>query len=348
MEPRNKEQSGQFVRRTLVVIGLGAMAIAALVLVSQAVDVLLLFFAGILLGVGLRGIADLLRARTGMPEWSALLLAIVAFFIFLGGAVWLLGPHLIQGLQQLSDDIPQSIDKLNHDMEQIGWLWRGLQHAIDTVRSGMEHRLFSHLAGFFSTALGGVTGLLIIIAIGVYLSLNPELYTKGVLRLVPPRHRPRARQVISAQGHSLRWWLLGRISSMTVVGLLTWLGLLALGIPLAVTLAVIAGLLSFVPNIGPIVSAIPAVLVGLSVSPSMALYVIGVYVVVQTVESYFITPFIQQRAVAMPPALLLIVQLVMGVWVGAIGILLATPLTVAIMVLVRMLYIEDFLGDTES
>ncbi len=135
---------------------------------------------------------------------------------------------------------------------------------------------------------------------------------------------------------------------MTVVGILTWAGLMILGIPLAFTLAVIAGLLSFVPNIGPILSALPAVLVGLSVSPIMAVYVIGVYVLVQTVESYLITPFIQQRAVAMPPALLLIVQLIMGVWVGVIGIFLATPLTVALMVAVRMLYIEDVLGDTDA
>lgn len=335
----------QLVQRTLIVIGLLALVSALLVLAWQAVDVLLLFFAGVLLGIGLRGVASLLHRHTPLPPTPALIVSLVSFFLLLAAAAWLLGPHLVRGLQQLAFDIPQSVQKLGNDVAEVDWLWHTLQRAMQSFSNGIENKLFSHLAGMFSTALGAITGLLIIVALGVYLSIDPELYIRGAARLLPPSKRTRARQVLTEQGHSLRWWLLGRTSSMLIVGVLTWIGLLLLDVPLAFTLAAIAGLLSFVPNIGPILSAIPAVLVGLSVSPVMALYVVGLYVLVQTVESYMITPVIQQRAVAMPPALLLVVQLVMGVWVGVLGIFLATPLTVAIMVAVRMLYIEDALGD---
>ncbi len=348
MEPKPSLRNSDFLRRILAAAAIVSLFAVLLMLTWQAIEVLLLFFAGILLGAGLRGIADILHHKLHIPEWSALLVAILGFFVILGVAAWILGPHLVQGIERLSEDIPQSLAQLDQKLQHVEWLQRAIHRATESFGDGIKHRLVSHLAGMFSTALGGITGFLIIIAIGVYLSINPNLYVNGVIRLAPVRSRQRLRQVIAAQGHSLRWWLLGRISSMTVVGILTWAGLMILGIPLAFTLAVIAGLLSFVPNIGPILSALPAVLVGLSVSPMTAVYVIGVYVVVQTVESYLITPFIQQRAVAMPPALLLIVQLIMGVWVGVIGIFLATPLTVALMVAVRMLYIEDVLGDKDA
>lgn len=347
MAPSNLTHA-QLVHRTLVVVGLVALVTALLILAWQAVDVLLLFFAGVLLSIALRGVARLLQRYARLPEKPALAISLIGFLLLLGAAAWLLGPHLVHGLQRLASDIPQSIEKLSTDVAEVDWLWRGLQHALESFSDGIENRLFSHLAGMFSTALGTLTGLLIIIALGAYLSIAPNLYANGLVRLIPQRSRPRAREVLAAQGHTLRWWLLGRVTSMLIVGALTWIGLLLLDVPLAFTLAAIAGLLSFVPNIGPILSAIPAVLVGLSVSPVMALYVIGLYVAVQTVESYMITPMIQQRAVAMPPALLLLVQLVMGVWVGVVGILLATPLMVVIMVAVRMLYIEDALGDHPS
>lgn len=337
--------SGAFIRRSLIVVGIVALAVTLLFLAWHAIDVLLLFFAGVLLGIGLRGVAALLHERAGVPRPVALALSIIGFFLLLVVAAWLMGPHLVQGLQQLSADIPQSIERLGKDIAQIEWLWRALQHAADSLRDGIKNQLFAHVAGIFSTALGAIVGFLIIVAMGVYLSINPELYVAGLVRLLPQHKRARARAVLAEQGHTLRWWLLGRFSSMVVVGILTWIALLLLDLPLAFTLATIAAALSFVPNIGPILSAIPAILVGLSVSPMVALYVVGVYGLVQTVESYLITPFIQQRAVAMPPALLLLVQLVMGVWVGIVGIFLATPLTVALIVAVRMLYIEDVLGD---
>lgn len=184
-----------------------------------------------------------------------------------------------------------------------------------------------------------------IVFVGLYLAISPALYRDGFLRLVPPRHRPRGREVAAALRHALGWWIAGRALSMTVVGVLTLIGLGMLGIPAALPLAIIAGLFSFIPNIGPILSALPALLIGFMQSPTTALYVGLLYLGVQTVESYGITPIIQQRAVSIPPALLMTVQVLFGLLGGIVGLFLATPVTVAVITVIQMLYIRGVLDD---
>jgi predicted PurR-regulated permease PerM len=147
-------------------------------------------------------------------------------------------------------------------------------------------------------------------------------------------------------GHTLRWWLVGRIAGMIVVGFLTWIGLLLLGVPLSFTLATLAAILDFVPNIGPIIAAVPAVLVGLTESPMTGLYVALLYFAIQTLEGTLMTPLIEQRTVSLAPVLLLSAQLIMGVLFGVLGLLLATPFLVVLVIIIQRLYIEDVLGDS--
>ncbi len=187
MEPKPSLRNSDFLRRALAVVALVSLFAVLLMLTWQAIEVLLLFFAGMLLGVGLRGIADTLHHKLRIPEWSALLIAVVGFFVILGVAAWILGPHLVQGIERLSDDIPQSLAQLDQQLQHVEWLQRAIHRATDSFGDGIKHRLVSHLAGMFSTALGGITGFLIIIAIGVYLSINPTLYINGVVRLAPVR-----------------------------------------------------------------------------------------------------------------------------------------------------------------
>jgi predicted PurR-regulated permease PerM len=187
----------------------------------------------------------------------------------------------------------------------------------------------------------------VILFIGLYVAAQPGLYKNGFVRLMPLEKRNRAHEVLSAVGMTLRWWLIGKMMSMLVVGILTSLGLWLLGMPLALTLGTIAALLTFIPNIGPVLSAVPAVLLALLEGPTQVLYVLLLYLVIQTVESYFITPLIQKRMVALPPALILLAQVLLGVLVGGFGLILATPLAAAALVIVNMVYIEDVLHDAE-
>ena len=170
--------------------------------------------------------------------------------------------------------------------------------------------------------------MLLIFFIGLFLGIQPRLYIDGIVKLVTLSKRDRAREILGEIGAGLKWWLAGKLVAMVCVGGLTFLGLRLLGIGMALTLAVLAALLTFIPNFGPIIAAVPAVLIGLLEGPATALWIVGLYVAIQTVESYVITPLIQQQAVSLPPALTITSQLVMAVFVGGLGLALATPLTV--------------------
>src|SRR5690606_9115291 len=161
----------------------------------------------------------------------------------------------------------------------------------------------------------------------------------------PHEQRERVRELCTAIARALRSWFVGRLLSMTVIGIGTGIGLWIAGVPLAVPLGLLAGIASFVPNLGPILSALPGILVGLSASPQTALWALLVYVGVQMLESYLINPFIEQRVVSLPPVLLLAFEMLMGLSAGVIGLFMATPLLVSIVVIGQALYLRDMLED---
>ena len=155
---------------------------------------------------------------------------------------------------------------------------------------------------------------MIVSVLGIYLAADPELYLRGVIRLVPVGKRAGARDLLETLGHTLRWWMVGQLISMTAVGLLSYIGLRLLGVPLALILAVVAFLLTFIPFIGPLLSAIPVVLVAFSQSPTMALYTLLLYTAIQMLEGYVLTPNVQRRSVSLPPALTLPRRSCSGSW----------------------------------
>ena len=154
------------------------------------------------------------------------------------------------------------------------------------------------------------------------------------------------REVLEEAGSTLQRWLLAQLVSMGIVGLLTTLGLWLLGVPLALTLGILAALSEFIPNFGPILSAVPAVLLALVDSPRLALWVVVLYAGIQAAESYLITPLVQQRLASLPPVLVIVSQLLGGILFGFLGFALATPLLAVAMVLIKRLYVEDRLGET--
>src|SRR5690606_36802323 len=183
---------------------------------------------------------------------------------------------------------------------------------------------------------------------GLYAAVDPGLYQRGVRHLVPKHRRQRADEVLCTLGSTLRWWIVGKLASMAIVGTLIGIGLALLGVKMALLLGIIAALLALVPNFGPVIAAIPAILIAWSQSSQLALYVLVLFVAVEFAESYLVLPLIQREAVDLPPALIIVFIVLMGTLAGALGVLVATPLLAALMVLISMLYVEDRLGDTSA
>ncbi|HEY5801891.1 MAG TPA: AI-2E family transporter, partial [Burkholderiaceae bacterium] len=198
---------------------------------------------------------------------------------------------------------------------------------------------------FFSGVLGAVGNVFIITFVGIYFALQPYLYIDGFITLVPQDKRPRAREVLDEIGRTLAKWLLGKAASMLIVGVFTSAGLMMLGVPLALILGIIAGLLDFIPYLGPLMAGVPAVLIAFSDSPQTALYTVMLFAGVQLLEGYLLSPLIEKRTVSLPPALTIVMQVMFGALFGLAGVALATPMTAVLAVLISMLYVQDLLGD---
>jgi predicted PurR-regulated permease PerM len=347
--PAHDVVSAAFVFRVATAVAIALALIGVALVLVFAYDVFLLTFAAILVGILLRGLARLAARHVRIDvRWAlgivALLLVGVPLF-----AAWLAYPRIGDEVGQLADALPGAVDSLEERIAQVAWL-RPILDRLPAAASLAAPRgdVVGRITGFFSTTFGLFANLLIVVAVGAYLAANATAYRDGFVRLFPRPMRPVAGDLMNELGTTLGWWLAAKFASMAVVGALTWIGLLALGVPLAAPLALIAALLTFIPNIGPLLSVVPAVLLALVQSPLLALYVILLYAGIQLVESYLITPLIQKRMVSLPPALTIVVQLLAGVLAGGLGLLLAAPLTVAGLVLVRRLYLDRVLGEREE
>ena len=322
-----------------------AVALVLLVAVPYLSRVFLIVFGGVLLAIMLDAPARALHRIAPIPRPASVVLVAIVLAAAIGVLGWTTGPSFGNQTEQLAERLPSDLAYVESGLRDHTWGRLLLQYLPSGGLVPAPSELVGHITGAFSTTLGVLANAALVLVVGLYLALEPKLYRDGALRLLPPATRTRGRQVLGTLGRALRWWLVGRFSAMAVVGVLTGIGLMIVGMPLPLALGLIAGLLSFVPFLGPIFSAVPAVLIALGQGPMEPIYVLAVYVVVQFLESNFITPIIQERVIALPAAVLLVAQITMGAMFGLFGLLLATPLTVAAMVLVQMLYIEDVLGE---
>lgn len=329
----------RYTERVLIAVAILVTFLLGALVLRQVAVVLLLLFAGALLAVLLEGLATKLSAYVEIPYGWGLGLVVTGLTLFFVGAGWYAGPRIDEQFALLGERIPNAIEYIQSSLKKSTW-GRSLLSGIPDSEEGA-----SMVMGGVSSVLGGLSSGLVILIVGLYLAVAPSTYIDGTLRLVKPSTRDRGRDVFRVLGHALRWWLVGRIASMAVVGVLTTIGLWIIGVPLAIVLGLIAALLSFIPYIGPIASVVPAALVALAVDPGLVIYVLVVYVAVQILESNLVTPLIQEQAVSLTPVVLIGAQLLMGVLVGLVGVLIATPLAVVSIVLVQMLYIEDVLNE---
>lgn len=344
-QPANVVADRWLQKRTLIVVATGAGLLAALWALWSVAQILLLVFAAVLLAVFLRALASLVESRT--PLSMGVCLALVILLLLMGmtviGVVY--GPVIADGFYQLSRQLPQALERIRSGLGHYAWGPPLLDAAARAGGTLADPEQLAKIAGIFSTALGAIGGVFVVVVLGIYLASDPKTYREAVAQLFPPDRRQGVAEAFDHMGHALRWWLLGQIAAMATVGVLTGIGLAVLGIPFAVVLAVVAAVLDFMPNIGPLIAAVPAIMVGVSTDGATALYVALLYFVIQSLEGYLITPIIQERVLSLPPALLLTAQLVMGSGFGILGLLLAPPLAVVGMVLVQMLYVRDRLGE---
>ncbi|HEU4378253.1 MAG TPA: AI-2E family transporter [Hyphomicrobiaceae bacterium] len=326
-----------FVRRVFIVVAVGAL-IAAVWALS---DILLLLFGSVLLAIALHSIASPLQThlQTGRP--AGLALAGLLILAVVGATGFYLGPELAAQMRGLFSTLPTAANRL------AGYLQIG--SVADLLKEGTAASALGGLAAriiaWSTTAAGALASVLLVLCGGIYLAINPNLYRDGLVKLVPPSVQSNVEATLDDAGQALRRWLAGQVIAMLLVGVCSAIGLWLAGVPSAFALGLIAGLAEFVPIIGPIVAAIPAILIASTQDWQTVLLAIAVLVIIQQVESNLITPMLADRMVSIAPAVGLFAVVAMGVLFGPLGLLLGFPLAIVLDVAVRRLYVRDTLGE---
>jgi predicted PurR-regulated permease PerM len=333
-----------FVRKLLLIVGIGAFALA----LWRLSDVLLLAFGSILLALVLRGLAGIVSDRTKIPEGAAVAGVVIVLTSALAALAWLFGSQIATQFELLSQDLPQGISKLVNELRTTQWgAWIFLR-AQEVNITGATAQVTGYITAVFGSIVRTAGYLAVLLFASIYLAAQPGRYLQGFLRLLPQNRRERVGEISSLTGRTLQRWLVGQSITMAIVGTLTGLGLWGLGVPAPLALGLIAGLFAFIPYVGPILSSVPGILMAATQGPLPAFYALMLYASVHFVEGNLITPIIQAEVVELPPILTLFATLVFGLLLGPIGVLLAAPLTVVLLVLVNTFYLEDTLGDTRS
>lgn len=344
---RDREQYRYKAAWTIAILALLGLAAVLLWYVGH---VLLLLFGALLVGNVLHGLSRWVHTFSRLSyRWSLLVVLVgLAALIVLG--VWFMGPPLLAQMDELAQQIPRSLAQLRQEVSHYGWGRELLDRLADS-----NEQMSKNPSQIFFTASGVVLGsvltlaaVIAVVVMGIFLAFDPALYVEGFLLLIPPAQRDRSRCIVHCLSETMWSWMIGKALTMLIVAAALAAGLWLMGMPLWLTLGILAGLLSFVPNFGPIAGAVPAVLVALPLGWPMVLGVIALNTIVQVLETNLITPQIQHHMVLLPPALIIFAQILLGVLFGLLGVMLATPLAAMILVLVKMVYVRDILGDARG
>jgi predicted PurR-regulated permease PerM len=206
-------------------------------------------------------------------------------------------------------------------------------------------KLGANFFSIFSSTVAILGSLVIIIFVAVYIAVDPRTYRRGIMHLVPHPSRSKAGEVLDAVGVSLRRWLVAQLIGMLVIGTITTVALLLLDVRAAVALGIIAGILEFVPYFGPIISAVPAMAMGFLDGPEKALWVALAYIAIQQIEGNVMMPLLMKEGLDLPPVLTILFQAALSLVFGFVGLLFAVPLLGAVMVPIKLLYVQDVVGD---
>jgi predicted PurR-regulated permease PerM len=319
-------------------IGLAAVIAVLFLFVWFQSKLIYLIFAGFLLAVALHSFASWLEHHTPLTHKYSYTVALLAIIGAATALALLIAPRAISESGRIASTIPGAIAKARGYLDQ--WSWG--RYVVHTAQSAMNGATGgSRLTGFALGAIHAAEDLIVILVVGFFGALNPRAYQRSLIRLLPSRYRETAQLTASDVAYTLRWWIIGQLVPMVALGGGAMLGLWLLHVPLAFTLGLMTGLLIFIPYIGALLSEIPAILVALTVSPHTALYVLILYLGVHIIEGYLLTPFVQKRAVRLPPLLTILSQLIMWEIGGLLGVLVATPMAAVGLALVKTLYLHE-------
>ncbi len=326
-----------FVQKVWIVCSILALVVTLLLLFEATFNVIILIFASVLIACYFRGISSFIKNKTGWKQAITLTISIGGTFLIFAGIFWIAGATISNEAERIEEKLPGMVEEVKGLFSESGAGQEGIAKFEEWRDSGKFGTFVSRL---FNSTFGYLGDFLIIIVIGIFFTSAPNLYINGIVQLVPPGQRDKAEDVLVKLASGLKKWLAGRFLAMLAVFILTSIGLIIIGVPMWLTLAFIAGLLNFIPNFGPIVASIPAILIALSISPTTAAIVAGLYLVVQLLESGIINPMAQKKLVKLAPALIIISQLLVGAMTGIWGVILATPLVLMVIILVRELYVK--------
>lgn len=312
-------------KRASVWFGL-AIAVALVVLLIQP---LLLIFGGLVFAAMLDGGVRLLGRVLPIARGLRLLIVMVLTIVFIVGVFVMTGVQIAEQFGQLQETLMFQANRLAAWASQMG-IMPGTSDISSLARQalGSVGRLTSAVGSVF----GALTSLFMIIVIGLFVAIEPKLYERGLQWMVPSANRHEFAITIQRMGKTMRRLLAGRLLGMAAEGVLTWIALMIGGVPMALILGILTGLLAFIPNIGAFISGLLMVAVGFSAGVETGLWAIGTYFVVQTFDGYVLLPMVAKKTVDLPPALTLGSQILLSTLLGVMGLALADPLVAMIKV----------------
>jgi predicted PurR-regulated permease PerM len=303
-------------------------------------ETVLLFFGAVLFAVLYHAAARLVMRLGPIGYGSALAIAAAGVLVFLAGLVAFFGLKLEGQISELSAQLPGAWD---HFRESLAKLPGGeaVEVMLGEVTATPGLQWLGKVGGYAATFGKGLLDFVLIVVGGIYLAAQPRLYIDGAIRLLPAGGRDAARRILVDSGALLRRWAVAQLIAMATIGALFGLGLWALGVPAAAALGVLAGVAEFIPLLGPILVAVPALILAASGGIPMMVGTLAVYGAIHVFESNLLQPLLQRGMTKVPPVLLLFALVVFFAFFGLLGVVFAAPLTIVLMVVVRDLYLQD-------